>query len=309
MQRTPHFFIAILLVLSACQMPDQQTDQLLLQSAESLRAAASMMAQRLELTQARAAEMTETPVMSQIFAPWKSRIQRIKDFTDTAALQMKLLRNQLQREQRLSDGNKKVSTEWLQQAGKLYISLTQFRDSILNVYPPLRNEFHNNLTLFGRSVDSTIQSQDDVIALLTSASYPAALSFLNTVEFNVLNAGDKCAAYCLESITYHRTCDSGPNLILAQNPQVVLPGASVEVGFGIGIFPYSNLYKMEVSVKGGPSKLLEKGIESVQWKAENVPGNYKIPLVIKYVDQDGKRTELLKWIEYRVVDTMRIAGN
>lgn len=297
----PFFVVSI---LSACSDHQKQADKLLQVSAESLSVAASMKAQQLELVEARITEMAETPYLSQIAAPWEQRIKRIAAFTELAYDQLKKLRRQLKKEYDESKEKKIISRNWSGQAGSLYTQLIQFRDSVLDVYPMIRAEFGRSLPLFGTGLDSVIHSGGDISEMLRSASYPAAFSFLSNVEFNIITAGWKCATFCLESISYHNGCDSGPNLIIAQNPQVVLPGASITVGFGVGIFPYGNRYKMEVAVNNGPFKPLENGIENIRVKAERIAGHYKVPLVIRYLDQDGKRQEMKKLIEYMVVDTL-----
>lgn len=304
MRKNYYFLLPMVIVLLACGGLQTKADKLFQVSDESLSAAAAMKATQLELVEARITEMAQTPLTSEKAIPLEIRIKRIVKFTNAANEQVKNLRGQLNKERNSNPERTSVSRDWAQQAGKLYIQFTQFRDSVFNIYWPLRTEFSRDFSLFGTGMDSLIQSDEDLSELLRSASYPAAFSFLSNARFNVLAAGLKCAAFCLESIAVHHDCDSGPNLIIAQNPQVVLPGTFVTMGFGVGIFPYGNRYQMEVSVENGPWRLLQNGIESIQVKAEEKPGHYKVPFAIRYLDQDGKRQELKKWIGYTVMDTL-----
>lgn len=304
MQRRYYLLPFMLFVLSACEEHQQQADRLLLASAESLTVSAAMKEQQFELVEAHIIEMAQTPGVSEIAIPVEAKIKRIMAFTSIANQQVKNLREQLNREHNANPERTTVTNDWARQAGDLYTQLAQFRDSVFNVYPPLRTEFGQDFLLFGNILDSILQSGEDISKLLQSVSYAAAFSFLGVVQFNVVTLGWKCATYCLESIAYHNSCNSGPNLIITQNPQVVLPGTSFTVGFGVGVFPYDNRYQMEVSIKNGPLQPLQNGIENIQMKAERTLGHYKVPLTIRYVDQDGKRQEVRKMIEYTVVDTI-----
>ncbi|MET0464055.1 MAG: hypothetical protein ABW007_12915 [Chitinophagaceae bacterium] len=304
MRKRYHWLVLALLTLSACSEDQKQADKLIQASSESLAAAVAMKMQQLEFTEARIAEITEVPFRAEKFKPIEIRIKRIVAFTNAANQQVKALRELLDKENHANPGKSTATREWAKQAGHLYIQLTLFRDSVLSVDWPLQTEFRRDFSLFGAGLDSIFNSAEDLSDLLQSVTYPAVSSFLSSVQFNILTAGWKCATYCLESIAYHDSCDSGPNLIISQNPLVVLPGASITVGFGVGIFPYANRYRMEVAVNNSPSTPLQNGIENILVKAEQKVGHYKVPLVIKYFDQDGKRQEIRKLIEYTVVDTL-----
>jgi len=303
-----HLLVCFIFILSACREDQKHVDKLFQVSAESLAAAAVMKAQQLEFVEARIAEITEVPFRAEKFKPIEISIKRIATFTNAASQQVKVLGELLTTENHADPGRTTVTSDWAKLAGTLYTQLSRFRDSVFSVDWPLRTEFSRDFPLFGAGLDSMIKSADDLSDLLQSVTYPAAGSFLSNVQFNILNAGWKCATYCLESIAYHDGCDSGPNLIIAQNPQVVLPDASITIGFGVGIFPYRNRYKMEVAVNDSPFKPLQNGIENIVVKAERKAGHYKVPMVIKYVDQDGKRQEIRKVVEYTVVDTLCGAG-
>ncbi len=293
-----------LFVFSACSEDQKQADKLFQASSESLTAAAAMKAQQLELVEARIAEITEVPFRAEKFKLIQIRIKRIVAFTNAANQQVKDLLESLNKENLDNPSRTTVSRNWVKQASNLYTQMNRFRDSVLSIDRALQTEFSHAFSLFGASIDSMIHSADELSDLLQSVSYPAARSFLSHVRFNILRAGWSCATYCLASIAYHGSCDSGPNLIISQSPLVVLPGASITVGFGVGIFPYSNRYRMEVAVNNEPSTPLQNGIENILVKAERKAGHYKVPLVINYLDQDGKRQEIRKVMEYTVVDTL-----
>jgi hypothetical protein len=89
--------------------------------------------------------------------------------------------------------------------------------------------------------------------------------------------------------------------MLFYKSSIVKPGERVEIIAGVGYFAKNA--KPEISIGGKKVHINSSGYSETSFTAPNVPGNYKVPVMIKYIDEDGKEQLVQQDTEYRVEKT------
>ena len=120
--------------------------------------------------------------------------------------------------------------------------------------------------------------------------------FQNNIKINE----NKIVAYCKHKIG----STDGPGFfttysaIIGQNAQVLKPESFFEINAGVGA--YSKAALPTIYINGSKKELNESGVAIAKMKTPIKPGNYKVPVLITFIDENGLKREVKQTIEYAV---------
>lgn len=87
--------------------------------------------------------------------------------------------------------------------------------------------------------------------------------------------------------------------IVAQNSNAILPGEQLEIIAGVGSF--SAAARPQALIDGKPCDLREDASFRYQITPKGKPGVYSIPVVMDFMNEDGKPVRISKNITYRLL--------
>ncbi|HKB45263.1 MAG TPA: hypothetical protein VKC90_12770, partial [Chitinophagaceae bacterium] len=123
----------------------------------------------------------------------------------------------------------------------------------------------------------------------------AALTILSKFQNDVKVSENKVVAFCHEQVGKVEFHFNQYEPVVGQNSKILLPGQELEITAGLAAM--NSEQKPDVYVNGSKAQLNDKGI--AVWKT-NVSASGKIPVIIKFTDQDGKPQEKPFTVEYTV---------
>lgn len=132
------------------------------------------------------------------------------------------------------------------------------------------------------------------------SSTGAALAMLAKFENDIRNTENKLVTYC-----YYHTFPLTHNyevfrVLVAQSSNYVKAGDNIEITAGVGSFSAASQPK--VTIDGKVILANENGILVYKFKTPSKAGKYTKPVKMEYTKPDGTREEMIKKIEYTVID-------
>ncbi len=131
-----------------------------------------------------------------------------------------------------------------------------------------------------------------------NAGKDAKDAYLTKLQSSIRNLENKIISVCEIQTFISRHDFPLYNPILYQNSSNLKKGETLEIIAAIGAFSKPAMPK--ITINGSHIPLNEAGYSSYQQKVPAIPGNYEIPVKIKYLDQDGKENIIEKNINYTV---------
>lgn len=178
----------------------------------------------------------------------------------------------------------------------LYAKLDQFKKDILNVDPEIAKNFANSLQIDLSMPPTKNKGNNDwSSAYFRMVPTVAAMTILSKFQNDVKTSENKVVSFCHEQVGKVVVRFNAYEAIIGQNSKVLLPGQELEITAGLAAF--NSEKKPEVYVNGSPVQVNEKGLAI--WK-NNVNSSGKIPVVVKFTDQDGQPQERKFDVEYTV---------
>ena len=124
----------------------------------------------------------------------------------------------------------------------------------------------------------------------------AGLTLLSKFQNNVKNAENQVVTFCHEQVGAVKVKFDKTGVLLGQSSNYVMPGEEVTITAGIGA--YSSAAAPQISIGGSPVQVVDgQGISKFQASGA---GMRKVPVTIRYKDQDGNDKVETKEIEYTV---------
>jgi hypothetical protein len=105
--------------------------------------------------------------------------------------------------------------------------------------------------------------------------------------------------YCFHQIQpYDEGYYTSYSAIVAQSNSIAEAGEMIEITAGLGSF--SKAAKPEIFINGNSVPLNDEGYARYKTSAPILPGKHKIPVLIKFFDQDGKENTIERTVSYTV---------
>jgi hypothetical protein len=180
----------------------------------------------------------------------------------------------------------------------LFNKIKKYEEDILNIDPQIKKTFSDPAYLILPEDSLTISEKDFYNKFLKNTSYESTKAFLTKLQNTVKMMENKTLIFCNEQISYHRPYFDAYSVIIGQNCIVLNKGKQLEITAGVGAF--STKANPEITINGKVLLLNESGFTVYKKKITVNPGDYKIPIKIKYTDEFGKENIIEKIVEYTV---------
>jgi hypothetical protein len=185
---------------------------------------------------------------------------------------------------------------------ELYNKLTEYKKEILAVDSLIFHQFDKSIIMISQSYDAIRNNQKDFyFTFFKKVFKPTSLTFLKKLQNNIRVIENKILLFCHEKATTHAIIDEFYSPIAVLSSTYVYPSDKIEIIAGIGSF--TSMVDLQIKINKKIIELNEMGYSSYKFTVSNLPGKYKVPVEISYLDQDGKKQNIIKTVEYTVAKT------
>ncbi len=203
------------------------------------------------------------------------------------------------KEKKFKEDNLDIATHLLVEKGKgkeLYSKLDQYQKSLLGIDTAIAREF-NGTSFIDLTMPKTSNKGNNTweAAYFRMVPTVAAITILSKFQNDVKNAENKVVNFCHEQVGKVQLRFDAYEAIVGQNSKVLLPGQELEIQAGLAAF--NSEKKPEVFIGGRKVDVNAKGLAI--WN-NKVSSSGKVPVVVKFTNQDGQPEERKFDVEYTV---------
>ncbi len=203
--------------------------------------------------------------------------------------------------QKFKEDNLDIATHVLVEKGegkKLYDMLAKYKTDVLSVDPSIKAAFENTLQIDLTKPHTEAKGNSSwEAAYFRMVPTVAALTILSKFQNDVRTSENKIIAHCHEQVGKVIVRFDTYAAIIGQSSNYVMPGQEIEVTAGVGAF--SKQAQPNIIIGGKSVPIGEDGAARIKVPTAGM-GQHSIPVVINYVDQDGKQQQIKKEIPYTV---------
>lgn len=180
---------------------------------------------------------------------------------------------------------------------KLEAKLKAYREAMLKLHPDIREKFEKTLPIETKPpLGQDKKEKDFTTAYFHMTPTVAGLTLLSKFQNNVKNAENQVVTFVHEQIGKVVVKFDKTGVLLGQSSNYVMPGDEIQITAGIGA--YSSAAAPQISI-GGASVPVVDG-QGIYKATASGGGLRKVPVTIRYKDQDGNNKEETKVVEYTV---------
>ncbi len=175
--------------------------------------------------------------------------------------------------------------------------LKDYKAAMLAIDPEIKAQFEKNFP-----VDTEpVKGQDGKAKEFTNAYFHmtptvAGLTLLSKFQNNVKNAEHEIVSYCHSKVGEVQVKFDKTGILVGQSSNYVMPGQELVITAGVGA--YSSAVIPQISI-GGSSVPSVEGRGEYKFQASGA-GPKKVPVTIRYKNQDGEEKVETKEVEYTV---------
>ena len=183
----------------------------------------------------------------------------------------------------------------------IYVKLKKLKQYIVNSDQQIKLVFENRIPIFSDAFQNKFKNESEFLLMnFRSTEKPAIQSALLKFKNDVLNTNNMIVMFCKNQIGML----DGPGMygkfsaIIVGNTKRLSIGDELSVYAGVGEFSTAST---PIFFINGEKVLPDgTGLATYKMKIKNKPGKYTVPVIIKYVSQDGSSRVLKDFVEYNV---------
>jgi gliding motility-associated protein GldM len=245
---------------------------------------------------------------------WNGKAQQAKKLSDDMMAYIDGLKAELKKEagestkdgvvKPFSDGDQEATTRLFgkgeggkNRAEELEKRLNDYKTAMLAIDPELGKEFANTLSVDGKrpiGQDGKEKTYFDGYFHMTPTI--AGLTLLSKFQNNVKNSENQLVTSAHSKIGEVKVRFDKSGVLIGQSANYVMPGQEIEITAGIGA--YSSAAAPQISINGSGVPVVD-GQGKYKFAASG-GGTRKVPVTIRYKDQDGNDKVETKEVEYTV---------
>ncbi|PZR26424.1 MAG: hypothetical protein DI535_14230 [Citrobacter freundii] len=181
---------------------------------------------------------------------------------------------------------------------RLKNSLKEYEDSILNTDGLINAEFAGNFSDSSANREGLV-SISNRLNTRNNFSQTEWAALFAQLRLAVTQNAHSVIRFCNEQVTDPGFYYTVYSAIVAQNSGTLLPGEQLEITAGIGAF--SRRAQPKALINGRPCELREDATFKYLIRPKGKPGVYTIPVVLDFVDEEGKPMKVSKTVTYRLL--------
>lgn len=193
---------------------------------------------------------------------------------------------------------KKVNTISPEKSDELFNELNRYQEDILRTDTILKIAFADMPESCIIPTASDSSRKDFYNRYFNHPSKELLSTFLTEIQNRIRNFEAKTVVFCNEQVGAIVDYFESHAAIIGQNANILKQGSELEITAGIGQF--SIKANPEIFINGEKCSLNDFGYSFYKKKIKTKPGNYSIPVKIKFTDQDGKQNIVEQNVEYTV---------
>jgi gliding motility-associated protein GldM len=256
--------------------------------------------------------LTKDPAKGEKATFWYGKATQAKDLSDAAFNYLQDLKAKIVKEAggdinkpevKFKEDNLDIATRMLAEGkgGKdLENMLAKYRTDILHIDPKIDTSLQ-----FGKAmpVDLTIPKTTSKAGKTWQGAYfhmvptVAAITILTKFQNDIRSTENKVVSTCHEQVGKVEIVFDAFEAIVGQNSNYLMPGQELEIRAGLGAFSTKKL--PEITINGSRVATDEHGLAVTKIPA-GANGQHKIPVVVSFIDQDGKPQTKTVDVEYTV---------
>ena len=240
---------------------------------------------------------------------WQPKADQAKKLSDEMTAYLEGLKKELKTEAglELREGKESFKEDNLEAASRLFgtkgkgkeleAKLKAYKAAMLAIDPTINTKFAKTLPV---DTDPPIgqdgTKKDFTHAYFNMTPTVAGLTLLSKFQNNIKNAENQVVTYCHEQIGAVVVKFDKTGVLVGQSSNYVMPGQEISITAGIGA--YSSAAQPQISIGGASVPVIDgKGTYKISASGS---GPRKVPVTIRYLDQDGKEQSKTEEVEYVV---------
>jgi len=243
---------------------------------------------------------------------WYPKAQLIENLSKETYIYIEGLKSDLKKEaglkteedqQSFKKGDKMSVMRLFVKQGKaeeLYERLEKYKQDLLAVDPDLLSTFKDILIVTTSSFVSVQNKQDFTHTFFDDIPAIAALAMLSKFQNNVMIIENRTVEFCNNKVNSSHRIFSAYSGFAVINSSYVKASEELEITSGVGAFSTAALPVISINGKNVPTDV--DGAAHYKFKASSKPGKHIVPVVISYIDLDGRKQTITKNMEYTVAD-------
>ena len=175
--------------------------------------------------------------------------------------------------------------------------LMDYKTAMLAIDPEIAAKFSRTFPVdVAPQIGEDGKKKDFTIAFFHMTPTVAGLTLLSKFQNNVKNAENQVVTFCHEQVGAVKVKFDKTGVLIGQSSNYVMPGQEITITAGIGA--YSSAAAPQISINGSGVQTVDgQGISKFQASGG---GLHKVPVTIRYKDQDGNDKVETKDVEYTV---------
>ena len=175
--------------------------------------------------------------------------------------------------------------------------LADYKKNMLAIDPEINSKFASTFPVdVSPQIGEDGNPKDFTVGYFHMTPTIAAITLLSKFQNNVKNAENQVVTFCHEQVGAVKVKFDKTGVLLGQSTNYVMPGEDIVITGGIGA--YSSAAVPQISVNGSNVPVVD-GQGTYKFQASG-GGLHKVPVTIKYKDQDGNDKVETKEVEYTV---------
>jgi gliding motility-associated protein GldM len=240
---------------------------------------------------------------------WQPKAEQAKKLSDDMTNYIESLKKELKTEAGLEmrEGKEPFKEDNLDAASRLFGTkgkgkeleekLKAYKTAMLAIDPQINAKFEKTLPVdVTPPVGQDGTKKDFTDAYFHMTPTVAGLTLLSKFQNNIKNAENQVVTYCHEQIGAVVVKFDKTGVLVGQSSNYIMPGQKISITAGIGA--YSSAAQPQISIAGNNVPVIDgKGTYEV---SASGAGAHKVPVTIRYLDQDGKEQSKTEEVEYVV---------
>lgn len=179
------------------------------------------------------------------------------------------------------------------EADSLIGNLKQYEEKILSANERIKHEFAEWAIFQNDSFNKNGHKRK-----LISNNPASSHAFLTNIQNHFKRLENVTVTYCGEHINRHLRFDNFYSAIVSQNSTILKQNENLEIITGMGIFTAQASPTIFINGKKAESDGHAQFVRKI--KVPSKPGNYSVPVKIKYFDHFGSEQTMERNVEYTV---------
>jgi gliding motility-associated protein GldM len=304
-------FLAAVLTLYSCESNSKETLNAFKLLDESLNSSNRQIQISCDEIYHSLQERIYDPANKEKAAVWTPRAKRIVDLSQDITNFIDSLINALKQQAGLRkiDGNEIFNQDnvsivngfFASNGNRLFTRLLNYKNEILASDSSFVVQFQKSIYVITAQHDG-LKTETLADSFFYNIPVIAAISLLDRFKNNVKTIENRLLVFCYEHLPRYDHSYNECAALVAQSSTIVQNGEKIEIT--AGILSVDNRCSPEITIGKRKVAVDYDGTAKYVFRASQL-GKYKIPVEIKYVDQNGVIMSKTKNVEYRVVDSIK----